>query len=84
MNEQVREGFDVFLHDGDDSVGAVRAVHKHAITIYVEDGGDFEVPLGAVVDAGEQKVILDSAKLDPRMLELIRRRHRDEDPKLVG
>jgi hypothetical protein len=84
MQEKIREGFDVFLHDGDDSVGAVRRVHKQGIMVYVEDAGDYEVPLDAIVDVDAEKVILDSGKLDSKMLEAIRRRHRDEDPKLVG
>jgi hypothetical protein len=84
MNEQVREGFDVFLHDGADAVGAVRAVRENAIVVYIEDGGDFEVPMGAVVETGDQKIVLDAAQLDPRMLDAIRLRRRDEDPKLMG
>jgi hypothetical protein len=84
MHESIREGFDVFLHDGDDSVGAVRRVHTHGIMVYVEDAGDYEVPISAIVDVDAEKVVLDSRKLDPGMLEAIRRRHRDEDPKLVG
>ena len=84
MSENIQEGFDVFLHDGANAVGAVRGVHANVITVYVEDGGDFEVPAGAVVDVGAQKVILDAAKLDPRMLEAIRRRRRDEDTGLAG
>jgi hypothetical protein len=84
MQEKIREGFDVFLHDGDDSVGAVRRVHKQGIMVYVEDAGDYEVPLDAIVDVDAEKVILDSGKLDSKMLEAIRRRHRDEDPKLAG
>jgi hypothetical protein len=84
MHEKIREGFDVFLHDGDDSVGAVRRVHKQGIMVYVEDAGDYEVPLDAIVDVDAEKVILDSGKLDSKMLEAIRRRHRDEDPKLAG
>jgi hypothetical protein len=84
MHEKIREGFDVFLHDGGDSVGAVRRVHKQGIMVYVEDAGDYEVPLDAIVDVDAEKLILDSGKLDSRMLDAIRRRHRDEDPKLVG
>lgn len=84
MHENIREGFDVFLHDGDDSIGAVRKVFKTEIVVYVENGGDFEVPLSAVKDAEAEKVILDSAALPPKMLEAIRNRHNAEDPKLAG
>ena len=84
MHEKIREGFDVFLHDGDDSVGAVRKVFSNAIVVYVENSGDFEVPFSAIKDAEAEKVILDSAALPPKMLEAIRARHNAEDPKLAG
>lgn len=84
MHENIREGFDVFLHDGDGAVGAVRQVHPQAILVYVEDGGDFLVPAEAVVDVEAEKVILDPSKLETRMLDFIRRRRRDEDPNLAG
>jgi len=84
MHEKIREGFDVFLRDGDGSVGAVRQVHPAAILVYVEDGGDFLVPAEAVVDVEAEKVILDPSKLETRMLDFIRRRRRDEDPNLAG
>jgi hypothetical protein len=84
MHEKIQEGFDVFLHDGDGSVGAVRQVRHDAIMVYVENAGDFEVPMSAVKDAEAEKVILDSAALSPKMLEAIRARHNAEDPKLAG
>jgi hypothetical protein len=49
-NEPIQEGFDVFVHDGDKAVGAVRKVSPHGraeIVIYVENAGDFTVPLSA-------------------------------------
>ena len=42
--ETIQEGFDVFVHDGEKAFGAVRQVHAHGITVYVENAGDFEVP----------------------------------------
>ena len=84
MHENIREGFDVFLHDGAGNVGAVRKVRRDAIIVYVENSGDFEVPMSAVKDAEAEKVILDSGKLPPKMLEAIRARHTAEDPKLAG
>jgi hypothetical protein len=50
--------------------------------IYVENGGDFVVPLNAVMDAHSEKVILDSGKLDTRLKEAIRRAHSGEDPRI--
>jgi hypothetical protein len=84
MHEKIKEGFDVFLHDGDGNVGAVRRVRAHDLVIYIENAGDFVVPMEAVKDADSEKVILDSSKLTPKMLEAIRLRERAEDPKLAG
>ena len=80
--EKIQEGFDVFLHDGQKAFGAVRQVRKGEIVVYVENAGDFEVPLTAVVDAHSEKVILDSAKIAPKLKEAIRRAHSGEDPRI--
>jgi len=82
MHENIREGFDVFLHDGDKGFGAVRQVRKHELVVYVENAGDFEIPLSAVKDAEAGKVILDSGKLDPKLRAAIRRAHSGEDPRI--
>ena len=80
--EKIAEGFDVFVHDGEKSFGAVRQVLKHEIIVYVENGGDFEVPLTAVKDVHDEKVVLDSGKLDAKLREAIRRAHSGEDPRI--
>jgi hypothetical protein len=82
MSEKIQEGFDVFLHDGQKAFGAVRQVRKNGIVVYVENAGDFEVPLSAVVDTHSEKVILDSARIDPKLKEAIRRAHSGEDPRI--
>jgi hypothetical protein len=82
MAEQIAEGFDVFVHDGEKAFGAVRRLHADSIVIYVENGGDFTVPLSAVKDVYSEKVILDSAKLDARLAEAIRKAHTGEDPRI--
>ena len=53
MHENIREGFDVFLHDGEKTFGAVRQVHKHELVVYVENAGDFEMPLQRAVKDAE-------------------------------
>jgi hypothetical protein len=82
MHENIREGFDVFLHDGDKGVGAVRQVRKHELVVYIENAGDFEVPFDAIKDAEAGKVILDSGKLDPKLKAAISRAHTGEDPRI--
>ncbi len=82
ISENIQEGFDVFLHDGQKAFGAVRQVHKSGIVVYVENGGDFDVPMAAIVDAYSEKVILDSAKIEPKLKEAIRKAHSGEDPRI--
>jgi hypothetical protein len=80
--EKIREGFDVFLHDGEHAFGAVRSVSAKAIVVYIENAGDFIVPLSAVHDVHDEKVILNSGKIDPALKAAIARAHRGEDPKI--
>jgi hypothetical protein len=80
--EKIAEGFDVFLHDGEKAFGAVRQLRHNAIMVYVENGGDFEVPLAAVKDVHDEKVVLDAGRLDLRLREAIRRAHGGEDPRI--
>jgi hypothetical protein len=82
MAEAIQEGFDVFLHDGEKAFGAVRQVHGHSIVIYVENGGDFAVPLTAVKDVQSGKVVLDSTRLEPNLREAIRQAHSGEDKRI--
>ena len=80
--EKIQPGFDVFVHDGDKAFGAVRQLRPGEIVVYVENAGDFEVPLSAVIDAHSEKVILNSARIDPKLREAIRRAHSGEDPRI--
>ena len=80
--DAIAEGFDVFLADGAKSFGAVRGVRKHEIVVYVEAAGDFEVPLSAITDVHSQKVILNAASLDAKLLAAIRAAHMREDPNI--
>jgi len=82
MSEKIREGFDVFTHDGEHQFGAVRKVRANEIVIYVENAGDFTVPMSAVKDAYSEKVILDSGRLDTKLKDAIRRAHSGEDPRI--
>ncbi len=80
--EKIAEGFDVFAHDGAKAFGAVRQVRANEIVVYVENGGDFEVPLSAVKDVHDEKVVLDSDKLDAKLKVAIRGAHTGEDPRI--
>ena len=67
---------------GDKAFGAVRQVHGHSIVIYVENAGDFVVPLTAIKEVESEKVVLDSARLEPKLREAIRRAHSGEDSRI--
>jgi hypothetical protein len=85
MRDQIQEGFEVFLSDGEHAFGAVRQVAPHGrreIVIYVENAGDFFVPLDAVEAVHAQKVILSRHKLDARLRRAIGHAHDAEDPNI--
>ena len=79
MAEQIRVEHPVFLHDGDVAIGAVREIGAGKLTVYIENAGDFSIPLSAVQDVHSAKVVLDSAKLDERVRTAIGRAHVAED-----
>jgi hypothetical protein len=81
-HEKIQEGFDVFLKDGGHSFGAVRQVRKDEIVVYIENGGDFTIPMSAVREVEAEKVVLDGTWLDPKLREAIRRAHSGEDPRI--
>ncbi len=82
FEEKVREGFDVFVHDGDKAFGAVRNVRRDEIVVYVENAGEFTVPFGAVTDVHSEKVILNCGKLDLALRRAIGHAHAGEDPQI--
>ena len=82
MHEKIREGFDVFLHDGGHAFGAVRQVRANEIVVYIENAHDYAIPISAVKEVEAEKVVLDSAKLPPAIREAIAAAHSREDPRI--
>ena len=82
MQQQVEEGFMVFVADGEVGVGAVRQVRRDGqqLIVNVENGGDFELPISAVRDVHSDKVILDVDRLPEPMREALRHPHDAEYP----
>ena len=75
MREELQVGAKVF--------GTVRQVAPHGrpeIVIYVENAGDFVVPLEAVQAVHAQKVIVDCNKLEHRLRQAIGHAHDAEEP----
>lgn len=83
VQERIREDFEVYVHDGEVAFGAVRRVApegRREIVVYIENAGDFTIPLSAVREVHDEKVVLDCAKLDPKLKEAIGHAHTAEDP----
>ena len=75
-------GFQVFVSDGGEEVGAVRLVApfgRPELEIYIENAGEFAVPLSAVTAVHDNKVVLDCKKLDSKLRRAIGHAHDDED-----
>jgi hypothetical protein len=76
-------GFQVFLSDGGEEVGAVRQVApfgRPELVVYVENAGEFVVPLAAVSSVHSNKVILESAMLESNLRRAIHHAHDGEEP----
>ena len=78
LEEKIRPGFDVFVHDGKESFGAVRDVERGRMVVYVENAGDFTIPLSTVKEVHDEKVVLDCAKLDIDLRRAIGHAHESE------
>lgn len=75
--------FQVFISDGGQAIGAVRQVApfgRPELDIYVENAGDFTVPITAIASVHANKVILDASKLDPKLRRAIGHAHDAEEP----
>jgi hypothetical protein len=84
MPQKIEEGFAVFVHDGDVAVGAVRGLPRGKLIVYVENAGDFVVPLAAVMEVDDEKVVLDCGKLDLSLRRAIGHAHEIEDPQVAN
>ncbi len=79
----IKVGYQVFVQDGGIEFGAVRQVlpdGKPEIVVYVENAGDFVIPLGAVEAVHSEKVIVNVQKLDRRLRTAIGHAHDLEQP----
>ena len=83
FRENARQGFEVFIHDGDKAIGAVPPVlaawPARAGDLRPRMSGDFVVPLSAVKAVPSHKVILNRSKLDHRLWQAIGHAHDAED-----
>lgn len=80
--EVIKIGYQAFVSDGGEEFGAVREVSSRGVVVYVENAGDFLVPLDAVQAVHSQKVIFMCGKLDQGLREAIGHAHDAEKPGL--
>jgi len=78
--DQIEIGYQAFTSDGGEEFGAVREVNPDGLVVYVENAGDFQVPLSAVHAVHAEKVIFTCAKLSPSLREAIGHAHDAEVP----
>ena len=74
----VEVGFQVYLTEGGEEIGAVREVAGDHVVVYVEGAGDFIIKGPQVKAAHDSKLILDAATLSPEMQKAIGHAHEGE------
>ncbi len=87
MYEAIKQGFMVFVSDGDAGIGSVRQVApagRSELVVYVENAGDFVVPLSAVESVHSDKVILSCDRITPGLRAAIGHAHDAEDRTFVA
>jgi hypothetical protein len=85
MQEAIEVGYQTFVSDSGEEFGAVREISPRGrpeLVIYVENAGEFVVPLSAVEAVHSGKVILSCGKLDRRLRQAIGHAHDAEEPGL--
>ncbi|MHA6204046.1 hypothetical protein ACXU4B_06480 [Dyella soli] len=82
MAEIIEEGSLVFVADGEDGIGSVRRMlpDEAMLLVYIENAGDFEIPVRAVRSVHSGKVMLDPDKLASPVLEAIGNARKPEYP----
>ena len=80
MRTAIEVGYQAFVSDGGEEFGAIRSVSASDLVVYVENAGEFRVPLDAVRSVHSQKVVFDCEKLDARLRRAIGHAHDAEEP----
>ncbi len=83
--ESIQVGFQVFAQGGAEEFGAIREVcpgGRNEFLVNIENGGDHCLPIEAIVDVHDEKVIVDLALLPAEARKLIAHAHDAEEPGL--
>jgi hypothetical protein len=76
--QEIRPGDQVFAKDGGEEFGAVRVVRpggRAELVVFVENAGEFTLPLAAVRAAHDGKVIVDVRHLPDGFRRAVRHAH---------
>jgi hypothetical protein len=81
MKENIQIGYQTFVSDASEEFGAVREISRNGreLTVYVENMGDFIVPLDAVLSVQSEKVTFDCNRLEPKLRAAIGHAHDAEE-----
>ena len=81
-DNQIEIGFQVYAVEGGEEFGAVRGYlpQANALVVYIENAGDFVVPLEAIQTVHDGKVIVDVGRLDAAVRQAIAHAHDREEP----
>ena len=81
-HNQIEIGFQVYAVEGGEEFGAVRGYlpQANALVVYIENAGDFVVPLEAIQTVHDGKVIVDVGRLDAAVRQAIAHAHDREEP----
>jgi hypothetical protein len=80
LRQAIEVGYQAFVSDGGEEFGAIREVSADGLVVYVENAGEFQVPLQAVRSVHSDKVIFDCKSLDARLRRAIGHAHDAEQP----
>jgi hypothetical protein len=72
-------GYQVYVEEGGEEIGAVREIHQDHLIVYVENAGDFRVGPEAIRSVHDGKVVLEPSQLDEPMREAIQHAHDEEE-----
>jgi hypothetical protein len=73
--QDIEVGYHVFVSDGGEEVGAVREVAPSELVVWIENAGDFTVPLSAIEAVHSEKVVLACERLAPDLRRAIGHAH---------
>ena len=82
QHNHIEIGFQVYAVEGGEEFGAVRGYvpNANALVVYIENAGDFIIPLEAVQRVHDGKVIVDVGRLDTRLRAAITHAQDREEP----